>query len=48
MDRARLDASHSLEELKDIQRSTSDTLVALLAGNPAQTHSSTTFFTSKA
>lgn len=33
MDRARLDASHSLEELKDIQRSTSDTLVALLAGN---------------
>lgn len=50
MDRGRLDASHSLEELKHIQckTPTSDTLVALLAGNPVQTHSSTIFLTSGA
>lgn len=47
-DRARLDASHSLDKLEHTQCSapTSDTPVALLTGNPV--HSCTAFFTSGA
>lgn len=50
MDRARLDGSHNLDKLKHIQYSTptSDTLMALLAENPEDTYSSTTFYTSGA